>query len=199
MLGCEQVERPSGLGGVERRFPWVGRDVVCVGHEAKASLLPLLPPPVVDELVARYADDPWHVDGRRVVTAGGVDCSEKRLRSEIFRQRRPATPGDEIGVDVGEGVVIEGQEGGRAFPGRPTARSRPYCRLGGRFSDSRRGAFVPRRQRPVGQFTRCSRRSNTVVSCRRHSPGMRRGATRSQAPARSSRRAARPSTANARD
>ena len=81
------------------------------------ALLALDPPPVVDELVAGDPDQP----GRRDVVDGaprdGVDGAHEHLGRDVLGDRPVAAAGEQVAVDLADGVVVEGEQRGALVAG----------------------------------------------------------------------------------
>src|SRR5207342_808576 len=114
------VPGPQGVQPGVPRVVRPGRGARLGRDRVQRPLLPGLAAPVVAELVPGHADQPGRADRRPRPGPDRVHRREERFRGEVLGHRPLPAPGQQVAVDLRQGVIVERQQ-----PRSGTGRRRP--------------------------------------------------------------------------
>jgi hypothetical protein len=89
-----------GGRGVEELIPRVVQLLIRRLDDRQLALLTGQPPPVIDQLVARHADEPCHGRLGDGAVPTGCDRGHKRLRRQVLGDRDAAAARQQVAVDL---------------------------------------------------------------------------------------------------
>jgi len=143
MVSTEGGEHVAGGEHVELGIPRIIVGVGClvVGNGVKPSLFTFDAAPMVDDLVAGNTHEPTDRHLCDDTALDRVDRCQKDLRGEVFGNRSIATSAMEVGVDLRQRVVVQGEQ--RVAVRRPGVR--------GGTGDAHNPFIVPNGSTPTGR------------------------------------------------
>jgi hypothetical protein len=109
-MGAESLEGALDLDGVEADIPGLDRLGQRLAEGQEPAVVAGLAAPVIDELVPGDTDDPRDGHRRRLDPAVDIDCGQESLRRQILGESPLLATSRQIGVNLRQGVVVEGQE-----------------------------------------------------------------------------------------